>query len=54
MTLRNCPQVKNNRISDHPGLRNDFILSKLKRGNGYRKMKTAHLLDREYNINLRI
>ena len=53
MTLRNCPQVKNNRMSDHLGLRIDFILSKLKRGNGYWKMNTSHLFDREYNINLR-
>ena len=53
MTLRNCPQVKNNRMSDHLGLRIDFILSKLKRGNGYWKMNTSNLLDREYNINLR-
>ena len=48
LTLRNCPQVNNNRLSDHLGLRLDLIIEQNKRGPGYWKMNTSILLDKDY------
>lgn len=53
LTLRNCPQVNNNRLSDHLGLRLDLIINQNKRGSGYWKMNTSILLDKDYCTNIK-